>query len=334
MWTSSRRSRATLAGFLAVVLSFAPLSVFAKEPSAQDLETARHLFNEGNDLKDKGDLKGALERYLAADELAHTTVTRLEVGKTHLALGKLARAYETFMSVSKIPEDPKDSLNVKNARADASLLATDLFPRVPSITFRLGDDEPATGDASFEIDGAVRTDAKLGAPILLDPGTHIAVVHVANRPERRVTINAHEGEKQVVVLTYELPKPKQSATPKSVVADPSITSTQILVYGGFGVAAAGLVAGTVTGIITLARAPSLRASCPGGRCPPEVHEERASVTRLGNVSNLAFIIAGCGALAGTIGFLQAPSSSEAAPSPRVQVSPFIGLGIIGMEGKF
>ena len=47
-------------------------------------------------------------------------------------------------------------------------------------------------------------------------------------------------------------------------------------------------------------------------------------------------IAGCGALAGTIGFLNAPRSSESAPPPpsAVRVSPFIGLGVLGLEGSF
>jgi len=34
------------------------------------LETARLLFNEGNDLRDKGELQAALDRYVAANELA------------------------------------------------------------------------------------------------------------------------------------------------------------------------------------------------------------------------------------------------------------------------
>jgi hypothetical protein len=339
MWTSSKPR--ALAALLASVLACTSLSAFAKEPTAGDLETARGLFNEGNDLRDKGDLKGALERFLAADELAHTTVTGLEVGKTYLALGKLAKAYAAFVGVGNLPETPKDSANVKSARADAALLAKEVYPRVPAITFRLGDDDVSVPSATFEIDGKLRDDARLGQPILLDPGVHVAIVHVEKRPERRVTIDAREGEKQVVVLTYELPKPlikKTEPAPPAVATD-TMLGTKILVYGGFGVAAAGVVAGTITGIITLSRAPSLRASCPGGRCPPSVHEERAEVTRIGNISNLSFIVAGCGALAGTIGFLQAPKSSESVPTPgpspgAFKVSPVLGLGFIGMEGIF
>jgi hypothetical protein len=334
--TSSRRS-SLIAGVLAAAIACAPLPAFAKEPSTQDLDTARALFNEGNDLKDAGDLKGALERYLAADELAHTAVTGLEVGKTYLALGKLATAHDRFMAVLRIPEGLKDSPNVKSARADAAVIAKEIEPRIPAVTFRMGDDNQVAPIASVEVDGVARTGAKFGEPITLDPGNHVIVVRAAERPERKVTIEAREGERQVVVLTYAPPKPPpKSDEPSSpVAAAQPFDGTRVLVYGGLGLAAAGAIVGTVTGIITLSRASNLRDSCEGGRCPPEVHDDRASVTRMGNISTVAFIVAGAGVLTGTIGLLSAPRSSEIAPAPSaLRMTPFIGIGFLGLKGSF
>src|SRR5690242_13340717 len=95
-------------------------SVASAEPTAADLESARDLFKEGQALRAKGDLEGALTKFKAADALAGTPITGVELGKTLLQMGKLVEAREGFLSVGRIPTKPNESPQTKKARAEAA----------------------------------------------------------------------------------------------------------------------------------------------------------------------------------------------------------------------
>src|SRR5215472_9102837 len=73
------------------------------EPTAQDLATARALFNDGAKLHERGDLAGALERLRAAYALVPTPIIGLELGKVLLETGKLVEARETCLAASHLP---------------------------------------------------------------------------------------------------------------------------------------------------------------------------------------------------------------------------------------
>jgi len=64
-------------------------AVAAAEPSPADKETARGLMAEGRSGRDKGDLKGALKAFAAADSIMHVPTTGVEVARTQAALGQL-----------------------------------------------------------------------------------------------------------------------------------------------------------------------------------------------------------------------------------------------------
>jgi hypothetical protein len=99
-----------------------------------------------------------------------------------------------------------------------------------------------------------------------------------------------------------------------------------LVFGGLGVAAAGIGVGTVTGILTLSKAGALKDKCVDGRCPPSSSSDLDTTRTLGVISTVAFVVGGVGALAGAAGFLLVP----AAPSTGV----YLGPGTAGVRGTF
>ena len=66
------------------------------DPTAADRETARTLMDQGNVLKDKGNLEEALKRFKAADEIMHVPTTAVPVAKLQVALGLLVEARDTL----------------------------------------------------------------------------------------------------------------------------------------------------------------------------------------------------------------------------------------------
>src|SRR3954469_7244655 len=93
---------------IAVVLlpaTFA-LDAGAAEPKAAQKKIARGLLDEGRAKDERGDHKGPLESFRAADNLMHVPTTALEVARQEIALGLLVDARDTLLRVRRSPVNP------------------------------------------------------------------------------------------------------------------------------------------------------------------------------------------------------------------------------------
>src|SRR5438270_8546116 len=94
------RARAFL---IAMALSTRALA----DPTPQEKETARNLMDEGRELRDeKKDVKAALQRFTAADQIMRVPTTAFEVASTQALLGQLVEARETLSRVLSSPAKP------------------------------------------------------------------------------------------------------------------------------------------------------------------------------------------------------------------------------------
>jgi hypothetical protein len=100
----------------------------------------------------------------------------------------------------------------------------------------------------------------------------------------------------------------------------------------YGVGGAGLIMGVITGAIFVGRADDLKARCPDDRCAPEDEEEGDAVSTLGTVSTVGFVIAGIGAVAGTVLLFTVPGDDDEEPSNEAQVR--VGPGGVLVQGSF
>jgi hypothetical protein len=116
-------------------------------------------------------------------------------------------------------------------------------------------------------------------------------------------------------------------------------SVSPLVWVGFGVGAAGLLAGTITGAITLSETSALEDECPDKRCTPDQQDALDDAHLIGNISTGAFIVGGVGVAVGIIG-LALTDWGGSSPKPNegegaaVNFTPLIGPGTIGVRGSF
>jgi hypothetical protein len=116
--TPPTRLGAIIAAF---VLAFgaAEGSAFGQQHSAADLAQARQLFNQGLGLRDKGDAVGAIEKLRAANAVAATPITGIELGRTYASAGRLVEAREALLAVGRLPVAPQETARSAAARADA-----------------------------------------------------------------------------------------------------------------------------------------------------------------------------------------------------------------------
>lgn len=348
---ASRRSL----GVGALLVTAAVLSCTCRayaEPSAADKETARGLMNEGRADRDKGDLKGAVKAFAAADALMHVPTTGLELAKALVAVGQLVEARDVALRVTRIPEQPHEPKPFQAARDAAAQLNDDLGTRIPSLTVNVKN-VPDGMTATVEVDGSPLPPELLGQPRKLDPGHHVITAKAGTADGKQEVDIAEKDSKEVDI---ELPaqaeapaaetKPDETAPAETPPPSPS-GGNKLMIFGGFGLAGAGVIAGSITGILAISKANSIKSSsaCQNGgtECNPSENGDLSSGKTEATISTVSFIVAGVGAAIGVTGFFVGGGDSAPAAKPAdapssdqssTRIVPWIGLGSAGVSGTF
>lgn len=366
--TSSKGWRRAIACALTFALtapSFAAIPAVAlAAPSAADMESARQLFKQGKELRDKGDLAGAREKLKAAHALGQTPITGLELGKTHVMLNELLEAREAFLSVARIPVASDETKKSADARVECEKLANDLKAKIPTVKITLVG-VPKGKKPKVTVDGEEIPAVALSEARAVNPGKHTVIAKVSGAPDAKAEIELVEGENKAISLYVKAPKvkeeepveeepetpppppPKKTPPPppppvetpppppsKPITHDvaPSSGGGSILVPIGLVVVGVGVVAGGITGGLALNKAKLVKDACPNGVCS-EANRGALDETRtLATVSTISFAVAGAGAVLTIIGLASGKSSSES--TAKAHVEPFVGLGSFGLTGAF
>jgi hypothetical protein len=202
-------------------------------------------------------------------------------------------------------------------------------------------------NAELTINGAAvsRTESN---ELLLDPGDYEVVATAPGFKSGSARVTAEGGSPGRIVLELEperpaLPPPEVTAAnvaPVKPSAEQATTrgereAPRILMYTGFAVAGAGLLMGSITGIVTLGKAGTLKDACPGNTCPPAQRSKLDGANTLATVSNVSFGVAAAGAVAGVIGLwlhMQDSNHSEHARGPALE--PGLALDRVVLTGHF
>jgi hypothetical protein len=307
---------------------------YAAGPSAADLETARVLYKEGRDLRAKGDLKGAYTKLLAAHSLGHTPLTGLELAKVEVDLGMLVEAREVCLSIARMPVESDETKRSAEARDEAAKTAEALKPRIPAITIRITP-VPTKAELIVDVDGARVPAEALGEPRRVNPGDHQLHAHYAGGDTVSVTVTVREAETKEAALAPPAPllvdAPPPPPPPPVVPPPPRRAGVPALAVAGLVTASVGLVLGGAGGIAAIALKNQLK--CGGGTpCSGSDADTLDDANIAANVSNVGFVLAGVGAVLTVIGFVTAPSRT--APAAQRSITPDVGLGWLGVHGRF
>lgn len=341
----SERRRLCLGG-LAVAASMLLATAAHAQPTAVDREMARTLMDQGYDLKRKGDLKEALKRFKAADDIMHVPTTALPLAQVQADLGLLVEARDTLAaSLRRTPEKPNDPQPFKTAREAGEKLDASLAPRVPALTITLKN-LPDGDTPALTVDGIdVPADA-VGLPRPVDPGHHVVTVK-SKHSQGQAEVDVKEAEQKPVevALTFvaepePTPQPQGAAQePEAPPAPATSHSPTLLTWVGIGIAGAGLATGTVTGVLSLGKKSDLQNECPNGICGPGQHSDYQAANTFALVSTIGFAAAGAGAALAVITLVvghpepaEAPASTP--PESGLLVHPWIGPGSAGLTGTF
>lgn len=344
--TSSRRARRLSIGASCILFALASAGPALAQRSAADIETARQLYNQGVELRDRGDMRGALEKLKAAHALGNTPITGVELCKTHAALAQPVEAREVCLGVGRIPPLAGETARSQEARNEAVRIAEDMRPKISIVRLHITG-VPQGREPTVMVDGAPVPLAALGEARAVNPGKHDVSARVGSGAETRSQIDLAPGESKDVTLPVVAPPPEVAQPyppPRGGERPPPHERSNNLQVAGLVIGGIGVGVGAVTGILALSAKSDLDNKCVDKVCGVADHDALDSAKRWGNVSTTFFIIGGVGALIALYATVNPPKSSSAsattlpaAPKPvarTLTVSPDLGPTGVGFHGAF
>jgi hypothetical protein len=188
---------------------------------------------------------------------------------------------------------------------------------VPSLLTQV---EPSDLAYTLSIDGIALPSQVHGLPYRLNPGSHSVRVEGAGyEPSvQQVTLRDEEHQTLTVRLTA---KPTVAVAPVDAAYHAPMASRtepldnhssgdgggRVRAIIGFGVGGSALVAGSITGILSLSQASDIKRECDGNTCSSSQREALSSATTLANVANICLPIGVIGIAYGLYELLSLPS---------------------------
>ncbi|HEU4406129.1 MAG TPA: hypothetical protein VFS43_12770, partial [Polyangiaceae bacterium] len=188
----------SLAVALAGALAFAPADVRAEPAGGADRAVAEALDAEGTALLDQRRYDEACERFGQSYRLLPGNGVLLRLGLCQELQGKTASAWLTFRDAAARARASGDAQSERLAARRAAAIE----PRLSRLTVRLDADAGAAEQVRVTRDGVSLGRAALGAPLPIDPGSHLieAIGPAGQRFAQTVVVGA--GGAETVTVTF------------------------------------------------------------------------------------------------------------------------------------
>jgi hypothetical protein len=327
----------------------------ADEPSAADVGAARAMGQEGVKLAEAGNCAEAVEKLSRAEKLFHAPTTLFHLGDCQVKLGKVVEGTENLNRVVREELAPNAPKAFKDAQERAKKALEAARPKIAKLKIAVA--APGDAELSVTIDGEKLPTANLNVNRPIDPGEHTVEASAPGYVTARAKVRLQEGGVDSVALTLErdpnavavapVPAPKPAGTPPPAAASAPTTPAspqqdtgatespgapnRVPAYVALGVGGAGLVLGTITGLVALGKKGALDDNCASKVCPPAEESSLDSTKTMATVSTIGFGVGLVGLAVGGYLWFSAPSSKSA---NKPSVTPVVGLGSLGLSGRF
>jgi hypothetical protein len=302
------------------------------EPTEADRATARSLASEGYDALERKDYATAVDRFRHADALVHAPTIGVDLARALIGLGRYVEAYERYELVIREGVPKNSPASWKQAVDDAQKEAADLEPRLGWIVIHV----MGPLDPQVTIDGDDVPEGSIGVRRAADPGKRTVRASAPDFEPAAQTVTIKEGQEQVVTLVLKRSPTPHAATPAvnepSEAPPPPHRTSRVPMWIAFGAGGAGIIVGSVTGVMALNLHSELAPKCPKDVCPPELQSDVKRYHALGITSGIGFGMGVAGAATGLVLLFTGAAVDRAAQ--RASLWPVIGPREIGMAGRF
>jgi hypothetical protein len=303
------------------------------DPSAEDRATARSLAGEGYQALQTKDYSTAVDRFSRADALVHAPTLMIDWARSLVGLGKLVEAQERYEQIIREGVDAKAPKSWLRALTDATAEVAEIKPRLAWVTITVN----GSGDARVTIDGTAVPPAAIGVRRAVNPGQRMLRVTAPGFLPQEKSLDLADGAEGSADFNLQPdPDAASKAEPSPVRATPAEPEAHdhTLGFVAFGVGAAGLITGSVTGVLGLGKRSELSKACnPSGECRSNERSDLNSYHTLGMVSGIGFGVGLAGIGAGVALWL-IDSDPDPAPAQGLVIRPYVGLASVGALGSF
>ncbi len=344
--------------YLALVLQLAVLTAsgIAAALTPEERAGARAAAERGAQAFDAGNYEEAIDYFTRAEKLVHAPPHLLYMARAHERLGQLVLAREAYLKIDREDLSPNAPRAFRDAQDLARQELSELEPRIPHVSVVV----QGGGGKEVEVfrDGEPIPSPLVGIPQPMDPGEHSFYAEGPGVKSSVQKVEISEGAEETVVLTLkpapgagEASTPEEAdqqvddaASPKDGQSDGSSPALTIAGFTGLGIGVAGVAVGSVYALLG-AEARAL-ADDEFIQCDPGcTTEERDRIRELDSESNTKMGVGAVGLAAGgavmvtgvTLLIIDAAGGNRSAGAEKsagVSVRPLLGLGSVGLQGRF
>jgi hypothetical protein len=353
-------------GLLAFVTALSGAPSLAAQTDDQRA-SARALATEGASAFNDGRYKDAADLFSKAESLVHAPTHLLFLARSYAKLGQLVRAQEAYNRIvrEQLPSNAPPQFN--NAQKAAQEEISSVEPRIGRLTIQLKGAEDAK-DLNVTVDGKPILAVMVGVPQPIDPGEHRIEATAAGKRAQAQSITLKDGERTTVTLQLQAdsgaavvpaaaavgaaaaaapnePMPTSTSPASATAAPPTQDQgvqgeagpSKVPAYVAFGVGAVGLGLGTVFTLKWASKRSEADDLCnnPDGSCPesarPKIDELDKQGTTAGTIGLIGFGVGAVGIGAGITLLVMNGGKSE---SKSAGITPLVGPGFVGMNGRF
>jgi hypothetical protein len=321
----------------------------AQDAQAENIAAARSLGIQGVQLAEAGRCSEAIEKLSRAEALYHAPTILGRLGECQVDVGQIVLGTENLNRVVREQLPPNAPAAFRDAQDRARRVLGPALARIGRLTVEV---EPKEAQATVTVSGAPVPKALFGVERPTDPGKHEVVANAPGYFPAKTSVELAEGGKQTVTLRLT-PDPSAAApppvAPPPTQVEPVPThdtrpppqaehggGNKTLAFVLLGVGGAGIVTGSVTGLLALGKKGDL--DCPDKQCSGAAADDLDSANTMALVSTIGFAVGIPAAAVGTILLVTGSSGSEKsgakAEPKRFAATPYVGVGSAGVTGTF
>jgi hypothetical protein len=318
----------------------APRPVFAQTDATEEAKNAaRELANQGFAHYQAGEYQKAIQLFLQADERFHAPTLVIMQAHAQAKLGNFIEARALYNRVVSEALAPNATKEFREAQAEAKAGLEELTGKTGYLKIVL---QGGTADrVQITVDGIPVPPSRIGQPIEQNPGKRKIVAMIdAEEGGRSVfqTVTIKPKRTKQVTLAFRKSGIRVEALKSEDEDDedlPSEGGSYVPAGISFGVGAAGIGFGAVTGFLWLDKKGAIEEKCGAGMdtCAGAENDVDKRKT-FGTMAIIGLVTGGVGVGLGTVLLLTRSTGEPDPDQTAASMSLMIGPGSLGLRGTF
>lgn len=288
------------------LVALAMLAMAARAYAGPNAPLAEALFREASDAFKEGRVAEACAKFAESQRLDPQRGTLANLARCHEREGKVATAWSDYIALRELARQASDEPRA----AYAQKRIDELEPTLPKIKLSV---EPNLTIKEVKLDGTAIGQAAIGTTFPVDPGAH--KVEATSADGRTWTQTFESPERGTTSVVLRSPPPEVHPPPPPP-PSPSRTWQKPVAVGAMIGGGAGLVTGSILGILVVAKKADITGNCVDKLCNTTGFAAQKDAWALSWGSTIAFIAGGVLEAAGVVLFFTAPKQ-EAHVAVRV-----------------